>query len=262
MPELPEVEIYRSRLAHAALHKVIAKVEADFENYGRIFEASKKALASLEGESFEKALRHGKYCLLEATCEKVLVLHFGMTGDIKYYKKYNSNPEHSAMIFSFQDGQKLAVISVRKFGKVILAESREEFIEKRGLGPDALSLDEEGFVEIFEAKRGRIKSSLMDQKTISGIGNIYSDEILYHAGIKPNAKLRDLGREDLESIYEKMISVLNTAIEIGADFREKLPESYLINRREAGAICGICGGKIENVKIGGRSAYFCPRHQR
>jgi len=261
MPELPEVETYRSYLAHNVLHKTIDGVEADFENYGRIFEASKRAFASLEGESFEKAFRHGKYCLLEATSERVLVLHFGMTGDVKYYKKDDSDPEHSAMVFSFQDGHKLAIISVRKFGKVILAEGREEFIEMQGLGPDALSLDEEGFVEIMEAKRGRIKSALMDQKTISGIGNIYSDEILYHAGIKPDKKMNDLGMADLEIVYEKMIFVLNTAVENGADYG-KMPENYLIIRREEGARCGICGGKIKNIKIGGRSAYFCPRHQK
>ncbi len=261
MPELPEVEIYRSRLAHTALHKTIIGVEADFENYGRIFQTSKRALSSLEGESFEKALRHGKYCLLVASGDKVLVLHFGMTGDVEYYKKDDSDPEHSALVFSFQDGCKLAIISVRKFGKVILAESREEFIEKQGLGPDALSLDQTGFVETMEAKRGRIKSALMDQRTISGIGNIYSDEILYHAGIRPDRKVDDLGEEDLENIYEKMISVLNAAIEKDVEY-EKMPENYLIRRREEGAICGICGGKIENIRIGGRSAYFCPKHQR
>ena len=261
MPELPEVETYRSYLAHTALHKTIIGVEADFENYGRIFEASKLELASLEGESFEEAFRHGKYCLLEATSERVLVLHFGMTGCVKYYKKGDSDPEHSAMVFSFQDGHKLAIISVRKFGKVILAEGREEFIEMQGLGPDALSLDEEGFVEIMGAKRGRIKSALMDQKTISGIGNIYSDEILYHAGIKPDKKVIDMGMADLEIVYEKMIFVLNTAVENDADSR-KMPENYLMMRREEGASCGICGGKIKNIKIGGRSAYFCPRHQK
>jgi formamidopyrimidine-DNA glycosylase len=184
-----------------------------------------------------------------------------MTGDVKYYKKECSDPGHSAMIFSFQDGHKLAIIGVRKFGKVVLAEGREEFIETRGLGPDALSLDEEGFVEMMEAKRGRIKSALMDQKAISGIGNIYSDEILYHAGIKPDKKVSGLRREDLETVYEIMISVLTNAIENDVD-PCKMPENYLIRRREAGAICGICGGKIENIKIGERSAYFCPKHQR
>jgi formamidopyrimidine-DNA glycosylase len=223
MPELPEVETYRSYLAHNVLHKTIIGVEADFENYGRIFEASKLELASLEGESFEKALRYGKYCLLEATSERVLVLHFGMSGDVKYYKKGDPDPEHSAMVFSFQEGHKLAVISVRK--------------------------------------RWRIKSALMDQTTISGIGNMYSDEILYHAGIKPDKKVNDFGKKDLETVYEKMISVLKTAIENGAD-SEKMPENYLIRRREAGAICGICGGKIENIKIAGRSAYFCSKHQK
>ena len=261
MPELPEVETYRSYLAHNVLHKTIIGVEADFENYGRIFEASKLEFSSLEGESFEKALRYGKYCLLELSGERVLVLHFGMSGDVKYYKKGDPDPEHSAMVFSFQEGHKLAVISVRKFGKVILAESRQEFIETKGLGPDALSLDKEGFIEIMEAKRGRIKSALMDQTTISGIGNMYSDEILYHAGIKPDKKVNDFGKKDLETVYEKMISVLKTAIENGAD-SEKMPENYLIRRREAGAICGICGGKIENIKIAGRSAYFCSKHQK
>lgn len=263
MPELPEVETYRSYLAHRALHKRIIEMEADFESYGRIFEASRSELASLEEESFEKALRHGKYCLLEATNERVLVLHFGMTGGVKYYnyREEASDPEHSAMVFTFFDDHKLAITSVRKFGKVIFAESRGEFIERQGLGPDALSLDREGFVGIMRAKRGGIKSALMDQRTIAGIGNIYSDEILYHAGIRPDEKLNDLSEEDLETLYEKMIFVLNTAVENDAD-SGKMPENYLIRRRGEGALCGICGGKIKNVKIGGRSAYFCPRHQK
>lgn len=222
--------------------------------------------ASLAGRLKERRLestrRHGKYLFAEISGDNWLVLHFGMTGYLDYRKEEESVPEHSHLVFHFDNGYRLAGIWQRLLGRIGLANSPTDFIDREGLGPDAMEpeIGLSDFKQLFRGRRGSVKSALMDQSFIAGIGNIYSDEILFHAHLHPRAVARDLEDGELAALHEKMLHVLRIAIERQAD-PGRLPDSWLLPHREEGEKCPGCGGNIVSQHISGRTAYFCPRCQ-
>lgn len=240
MPELPDVEIYKNYLTSTILQKKIEKI---IINDKRIIECYTKELKNLENNYFVNISRHGKYCFLCTNKANYLILHFGMTGSVKYYKE-KIDPKHAVLIILFSNGYKLAFINIRKLGKVFFSQDQQKFIKKNNLGPDALSLDKNGFIKLIQSKKGNIKGLLMKQEDISGIGNIYSDEILYQSSIHPQRKNKNLTMDEISTIYQNMHKVFNLAINIRVQL-EKFPSSYLINRRKDGRNCGICTGKIQ-----------------
>ncbi len=252
MPELPDVECFR-RYAKVSLGRRIGEVSI---NKNRVLRISESTLRShLLGNKFTSAGRHGKYMFMRISDGYELVLHFGMTGYLSYGEEI---PEHS--VFSLEmAGKRLSFVCVRKLGKAEVIKDRDGYIKKKGLGPDALSVNRGEFVRRMRDKRGSIKGAFMDQGVMAGVGNIYSDEVFYQAGVHPK---RETGKiEDLDGLYRMMIKVIKTAIKAGAD-PAKIPENYLLRRREEGAGCGICGGKIRKTRINGRGVYYCPKHQK
>jgi len=132
--------------------------------------------AELEDHAFESTWRHGKYLLIRLDTGKWLSLHFAMTGWLKYFKNLEKRPSHQRLLIDFSAGYHLAYGSQRKLGKVELLEDVERFIEEKGLGPDVLqfSFDFGTFLEGLAGRRSMIKSALMNQHIMAGIGNIYS----------------------------------------------------------------------------------------
>ncbi|MGD8748632.1 MAG: zinc finger domain-containing protein [Balneolaceae bacterium] len=130
------------------------------------------------------------------------------------------------------------------------------------MGPDAWKhIDSTTkFIGLFKNKKGMIKTALIDQRLIAGIGNECSDEILFQSGIHPKTDIKKLDKEKLKKIFRNMRSVLKTKIKSGFDY-DKLPDSYIFKHRSKGAECPNCGGTIEKIKVGGRSAYYCPNCQ-
>ena len=157
----------------------------------------------LKDETFKSSSRHGKYLFVELDRDETLVIHFGMTGDLKNYKNTVDDPQYAKVIFDLENGDKLAFICPRKFGSLRLADSKEKFIKDHELGPDAYSdFDWNGFKKMISSRRGSIKTTLMNQKVIAGIGNDYSDEILFQAKIYPFTKINDLEEEKLKEIWK------------------------------------------------------------
>ncbi len=257
MPELPDVESFKRYASRISKGKRIKKVSS---KRGRVVKASKKSLSKLEGKRIKKASRHGKYLFID-TGSSVLVLHFGMTGHMEYYDSSEKEPEHSQLVLDFAGSRSLAYINIRKLGRVWLAGSRKSFIEEHDLGPDAMSLTKKRFMGIIKSSGGIIKTALMDQSSIAGIGNIYSDEILYQAGIHPERKASKLKDKEIDRIYNAMKRVVKTAVRHKAQ-PDDFPASYLTGRRKSGAKCGKCRGRIRKKTIGGRSGYYCPKHQK
>ncbi|MGA8853002.1 MAG: zinc finger domain-containing protein, partial [Christiangramia sp.] len=116
------------------------------------------------------------------------------------------------------------------------------------------------FLELFEKKKGSIKTALMDQSFIAGLGNLYVDEILYHSGIHPKSKVENLSEKDLSAMYNNMVEVLETVTKSKTE-GTKIPDTYLRPHRTEGEDCPNGKGKIEMIKVGGRSTYFCPECQ-
>jgi len=141
-----------------------------------------------------------------------------------------------------------------------LASTPDDLIARKRLGPDALSVSEGRFIEIFGRAKGAAKTALMDQHKLAGVGNIYSDEILFQCRLDPRCDVRALAEDDLRCMHQSMRRVLKKSIEVGADF-SRLPRNYLLHYRRLGAPCPRCGGAMERQSMNGRSAYFCPACQ-
>lgn len=257
MPELPDVEAFKRYCDQSILKKNIEEVNV---KVNRMLEVSKNTLRKhLKGKRFESTFRHGKHLFLILNDGYELVLHFGMSGSLSCFKQ--KEPEYSRMIVQFSNGYNLAYTTVRKLGSINIIKDRGKFIENKNLGPDALSVSFEEFKNIIEDRRSYAKTTLMNQKIIAGIGNIYSDEILFQAGIHPKVKISELEESKLMELFNETKEVLKTAIDKNAD-TQKLPENFLISHREIGAKCPVCGGEIKRISISGRHGYYCPKCQK
>lgn len=257
MPELPDVEVFRRYLKRTALHHRVVGVSVRDRT---VLDVSPRTLARrLSGHRLDRARRHGKFLLVELDDGGVLVLHFGMTGFLERFKE--SPPEHARVILDLDDGSHLAYDDQRMFGEIDLADDADRYIEKRHLGPDALSLDREAFVELLRRQRGTIKSALMNQHHMAGIGNIYSDEILFHARLHPETPVRRLDDDELRALHRELRRVVQGAIAAGAD-PARMPRGWLLPHRSAGESCPRCKGKLSSKTVRGRTSWFCPACQK
>lgn len=184
-----------------------------------------------------------------------------MTGDLKYYQIPEKQSEYDLVSFDFKNGYHLAYIMTRKLGEVRLIDDVESFIKRKDLGPDVWGLDYEDFRQALEGRSGMIKSTLMNQSILAGIGNVYSDEILFQAGVYPRKPVNELDEDILEEVYRCMNAVLETSVEHKA-VPDRFPDTYLTPLRgEEGAQCPRCSGSIERIEVSGRSGYYCPNCQ-
>ncbi|MCF8111378.1 MAG: hypothetical protein K9J85_07800 [Desulfobacteraceae bacterium] len=258
MPELPDVEVFCRHFIKTSLDQKIDNVDAEASVLEGVSE--KELKTSLQGRGFSSAQRHGKYMFAGTSVSGPrLAIHFGMTGYLQYLEPGNRKPPHTRMLVSFSNGCGLAFDCRRKLGRIRLIQEIREFLLEKDLGPDALDpgLGKKEFQKRLSQSRGYIKSVLMNQSVIAGIGNIYSDEILYQARIHPKHKTGDLSKSELEAVYDAMQRVLSTAIKAGAD-PGKMPSDFLIPNRDPKASCPVCGQKIEKIPVSGRKGYFCP----
>ncbi|MFY9397922.1 MAG: DNA-formamidopyrimidine glycosylase family protein [Desulfomonilia bacterium] len=261
MPELPDVEILRRYLQSTCLHKTLAEIDVLEPSLVEGMPAEEFRLA-LRRKRMTDTVRRGKYLLINLDGLLWMVMHFGMTGGLCYYRQGDPEPDRVRIRFSFDTGYHLAYTSRRNLGRVSLTTSPRDFIRARCLGPDALSpgMDYSLFRRSLCRKKGMIKPALMDQTIIAGIGNIYSDEILFQAGINPARDLHSLAEPQLLKLYTAMKSVLQTAIEHDAN-PSLLPAPSLLPVRTPGRRCPRCHTVLKMRRISGRSAVFCPRCQ-
>jgi formamidopyrimidine-DNA glycosylase len=263
MPELPDVEIYRRTLeAHALHQKILRVVVSDRRILGDLPE--KDFCARLGGNRLERSRRHGKHLLVQLAHNGWLVMHFGMTGDLRYVEPANADVPYDRVRLDFKDGS-LAYVNRRMLGRVGLADDADAFIAAEGLGPDALDpASDLGTLSAALDGRREVKAVLMDQGVVAGIGNLYADEILFQARLHPRTPGRNLGKAKRKSLFEKIKEVLQTAIDCGAgaeQFVERLPKGWLLPQRHEGGSCPRCRSKLATLKAAGRTSYHCPRCQ-
>jgi formamidopyrimidine-DNA glycosylase len=266
VPELPEVELYTRYFARHALQQRIAKVRVLDE---RILGAVRKdAFARmLRGHTFTRVRRHGKHLFADAG-GVWLHLHFGMTGDLSYSRSRRPGgrpggvppPRFARVIFDFDNGASLAFEDMRLFGVVDTTPDPEAFIEQHALGPDPLTLRLPAFRRLLATRRGAVKSTLMSQDVIAGIGNLYADETLFQTSIAPRRPVDRLSPSEIATIFTTMRKILLTVIDLKEHDRD-YPPRYLIHHREEGAHCPRCGGTIAKSVVFGRTTYSCARHQ-
>jgi formamidopyrimidine-DNA glycosylase len=265
MPELPDVELYKRHLDATCLGRTIRHVAVGDARILADILATELA-RRLKGARIIASRRHGKHLLVDLGSPGWLTLHFGMTGSLKHFTDGEQDPPYDRVRFDFADGHHLAYINVRLFGRVGLASNANAFITAQGLGPDALDprFDLAVFEQALAGRKRDVKSLLMDQEVVAGIGNIYSDEILFQARLNPRARCDRLDAEARQRLFGKIKEVLETAITSGGGAEQlvnRLPSSFLISHREKGGRCPRCGGEIASAKLSGRTAYFCPQCQ-
>ena len=272
MPELPEVEtIVRQLSPHLPGRRILA-VEVHRQDLLR--EAKSSFRRGLEGRKISAVARRGKNILLHLSGDKVLLVNLGMTGQLLFRpgSAAEDPPPHRALTFSLSAGGFLLYTDVRRFGH-LLRFSREAWEqESRRLGPEPLG---SGLTAIrlhtaLQASRTPIRSWLLDQTRLAGIGNIYAAESLFRAGIHPTRSSRSLTPEESKRLLAGIRSVLREAIRARGttlrDFRTASGErggfgpALRVYGRD-GEECSLCKAPVQRIVFANRSAFFCPRCQ-
>ena len=243
MPELPEVETIRLQL----LKKIVGK--------------------KLDGKKITNLRRRAKILIIDFVQGSSLLVHLKMTGQLVFNGKILP---HTRKVFNFNDGTKLVFNDVRKFGWWKKVKDTKQM--ESALGPEPLTLDFNAFKEILRKRpNSKIKPLLMDQRFIAGIGNIYSNEILFASKVHPLRQVKALKEEEIKKIYQNIKKILKAAIKSHGSSVEHYVDAcgkkgnyvkqHKVYQKE-GQKCRRCGSVIKKIKVVGRSAYFCPKCQK
>lgn len=266
MPELPDVEGFKRVLSKNGLRKRIERVSvSDPRILGK--RSAETFVECVQGGSLVEVCRRGKHLMARLDRGGWLTLHFGLTGALHFIRELDKEPPFTRVRFDFANDGHLAYTNKRMIGRIDIAEDAKEFIVREKLGPDALDphFDLSAFREAVAGMKRDVKSVLMDQEIVAGIGNIYSDEILFQARIDPTTRIGELSPARLRHLFEVMRKVLQTAIAHGAgseEFIERMPKGSLLPERKKGGRCPRCRSDLSISKVGGRTSYFCARCQR
>ncbi len=257
MPELPEVETIRREITPAIRARCLSRVSG----FRPTIDPQDPYLETgVRGRCISDTSRHGKYLFagLDAGCG--LVIHFGMTGGLRYLGPGNPDPPYCRAHIVFEDGSRLAFTDPRRFGRIFSSRGLNELVAAKRLGPDALVLTRRETRDMVRASQRGIKLLLLDQHRVAGIGNIYADEILFQSRIHPLRETITITVQEADELHTAILSVLKTAVSLSADMG-RYPDDWLIPRRSPGRICPACGGVVDRVMIAGRYSYFCPSCQ-
>ncbi len=272
MPEIVEIEILRKESSERLKGKKVKEIVVNKESLLNI--SGEELSPLLKGKVFSGARRKGKILILDFSGGISLAIHFLLTGYMRLLKKCDKEKVQVGILF--EDGECLAINGIMRGGFVKALKSSEVFndpaIKKTGIDAMSPELTAEKLLEIFEKyKKKKVKQVLMDQSVIAGIGNAYSDEILFRAGILPTRKCGEIGKEEAEKIVSSMREVFEEAEKYGGaseltfvhlDGKKGEYHKHFRVHKRAGEPCLVCGTPIETVKINGRSAYFCPKCQK
>jgi len=257
MPELPEVETFKRYLDKTSLNQVIKLLKV-IDN--RVLDVNESDLKKLViNDHFHSSIRHGKYVLIKLE-KGYLIMHFGMTGDLEYYDNKEEEPSYSKVIFHFNNGYNLSYTSRRMFGRLYIAESIEDFIERKKLGPDAFKMSFQEFKKSLYRRTAILKNALLNQSFVAGIGNIYSDEIMFRTKLHPKAKIDTLNESKVKELFTNIKDVLQFGIKNEGDL-SSYPDSFLIPHRKKDEQCPICKKEILSIDLSGRRGYYCPNCQ-
>lgn len=272
MPELPEVETVRRGLEKLILGKKISNIniryskmiKTDLDEFKRV----------LPGQVVKSMGRRGKYLLFYLS-DKVLISHLRMEGKYFYYPDQVPERKHAHLFIQFADGATLVYEDVRKFGtmELLVPELLEAYFLSKKLGPEPTEQDFDlpTFQKALQRSKKTIKSHLLDQTLVAGLGNIYVDEVLWKAKIHPTRLSNSLTAKEARKVHDETIKVLGQAVEKGGStirtytnaFGEDgtMQEFHQVYDK-AGHECSRCGAMIEKIQLGGRGTHFCPKCQR
>jgi formamidopyrimidine-DNA glycosylase len=278
MPELPEVETIKRDLEKEILGKRIKLVEVSGLRSIRRHKTKKDFIGRLEGHKIDGVARKGKYLLIRLDGAEFLVVHLGMSGQLLRAKSIREPLEkHTHVVITFTQGGQLRFVDPRTFGELFVTTAEqleEELPELAHLGFDPLDnvMSWTAFGERLYSRKTKLKPLLMDQRFLAGIGNIYSDEILFAAGLRHDRSSETLTSQEVRRLYRAMVETLQDAIKhrgssLGDEqYRDLFGEigdyqsQHEVYDRE-GQACRRCRSVIVREKAAGRSTFFCRQCQ-
>ena len=283
MPELPEVETVRRGLLPAM--EGVRIVGADVNRPDLRWPLPTNLAERLTGTTVDRLRRRSKYILADLSSGETLILHLGMSGRIlvsgdpvgRFHHDHPAPEKHDHVVFHMANGARITFNDARRFGAMDLAptESVEDHVLLRGLGPEPFgnAFSETYLVNALKGKRTPVKSALLDQRLVAGLGNIYVCEVLHRAGISPARHAGRISATRVASLVPLVRDVLTDAIDAGGsslrDYRQADGElgyfqhTFRVYDRE-GEPCrkDACDGRIARIVQSGRSSFYCPKCQR
>jgi formamidopyrimidine-DNA glycosylase len=272
MPELPEVETIRRQLEPELVGRRIVRLEVLDERWSRPADPRELELA-VEGRRIEALGRRGKYLLLSLEGGRVMIMHLRMTGNLFLVDGKRAAAPHLRARFRLDDGRGLWFVDARRFGEGFVLDETEVEARFRGrVGVEPLSdrFTAEELGRIAAGRKAPLKSFLMNQAGIAGIGNIYADEALFRARLHPLSPAGSMRPEHHLALRDAIVATLGAGIDGGGasidDYRDargdrgSMQDEFLVHRRE-GEPCPRDGTPIRRILVGGRSTYYCPSCQ-
>jgi formamidopyrimidine-DNA glycosylase len=287
MPELPEVETVVRQLEPEVKGHRIERLEVLDARWSRPVPPEQLG-GAVGGATIEHLGRRGKYILMGLDRERTLVMHLRMTGNLilregdevidpsegrRLYESERSTDErHLRARFVLDDGRELWFTDPRRFGEAFLIDDDrlEERFAKLGVEPFSPEFTPAALGEMAAGRTAPLKSFLLDQSKVAGVGNIYADEALFRAELHPLSPAGSMKPEHLEALRDAVVAALEAGIDAGGssidDYRDargekgSMQEEFLVHTREE-KDCTRCGGTILRIVVGGRSTYFCPSCQ-
>jgi formamidopyrimidine-DNA glycosylase len=273
MPELPEVEVLRRDLEKEIVGKKIKTVEVAGLRSIRRHKQKKDFIGALEGHKFVSVARRGKYLVLRLDGSEALIVHLGMSGQLLKAKSARDKaPKHTHVVITFTQGGLMRFVDPRTFGEMFITSyddlEQVEELAHLGLDPLETALSWELFGRMLAERKMRLKALLMDQKFIAGIGNIYSDEILFQAGLRWDRMSDSLSQQEVRRLYRAIVEILQDAVKYrGSSLSDEqyrdlfgqlgdYQHHHQVYDRE-GLACVRCRRVLVRARFSNRSTFFC-----
>ncbi len=271
MPELPEVETIAKGLRNVLVGERLESLNVLDPSVLRQPEGQLRKL--VEGRSVESVVRRAKLLMLGLEGETVLAFHLKMTGRVLAKPAGYQPVKHDRLTAALSSRSRLAFQDTRRFGYCLAlpAAGLAQWPFYASLGPEPLEMDRLAFAERFKQRKAAVKSLLLDQRVVAGVGNIYADEALYAARIHPESRPADLSQERLAVLHDNLAAVLRKAIRengssirdyIGADGEPGAFQNSFQAYGRKGEPCRCCGCSMQAVKVAGRTSTYCPQCQQ
>src|SRR5215472_10240485 len=270
MPELPEVETIANGLQKRVSGELIDSVWLGSKPEP-LKSPAKEIARVLEGARVEKVRRVGKHIVFDlvaarGAARRQWIVHLGMTGRMLVAAPETELPKHTHLVARLGSGRELRFVDPRRFGRLEVRES-----EFNGPGSEPMPISAEDFARLFHKREAPIKALLLNQTLLHGVGNIYADESLFGAGVRPRRRAHSLTRTELKKLHAALRAVLKKAIAAGgssvSDYVDADGEAgffqlqHRVYGRE-GEPCLVCKTKIKKIVVAGRGTHYCPRCQK
>ncbi len=274
MPELPEVEVLRRDLDKEVVGKKSKTVEVTGARSVRRHKNKKEFIELLEGRKIVGVQRRGKYLVFRLDGPEALIVHLGMSGQLLRAKSAREKaPKHTHVVFTFTQGGLLRFVDPRTFGEMFVTkyddiDQQVDELAHLGLDPLETAMSWDYFGRLLADKHARLKPLLMDQKFMAGIGNVYSDEILFEAGLRWDRMSDSLSQQEIRRLYRAISEILQEAVKHrGSSLADEQyvdlfgqPGAYQLHHQvydREGQACPRCRRPVHRARFANRSTFYC-----